>query len=175
MIEVLEVINVDWWHGRHRGREGHFPSSFVERLTNDAARHPVPPPPNPSYASMPPHVLSPFTPYPTQPYYAPPPAPYPPYNRPPPLPGPAPVVAHSNPPNNKKPGPHGSGLGNTVRILFYSFPCFVTGFNSARTLCCWWGRLRGRYVCFSTIPHESRFKHFFLGSSLSSNFTNNLF
>ena len=129
MIEVLEETNINWWRGRHRGREGLFPSSCVERVTNDASRFASPPPVLP-YSQIPPHMVPP--PFslcppglpPPQPYYGPPLAPYPPYNGPPPPPhhGPPPVMLQTNQPDNKKPGPFGGGLGNTVCNILSCFP-----------------------------------------------------
>lgn len=119
MIEVLDESN-NWWRGRHRGREGVFPSFCVERVTNGASQF-SPPQAVPSYSQIPPHMAPPpFSPCPPglSPYHGPPLAPYPPYNGPPPPHhGPPPVILQSNQPDNKKPGPFGGGLGNTVCVI----------------------------------------------------------
>lgn len=35
IIEITEETNPDWWTGRFQGREGIFPSNYVEKLPND--------------------------------------------------------------------------------------------------------------------------------------------
>ena len=35
IIEIVEENNPDWWTGRFQGREGLFPSNYVEKLTGD--------------------------------------------------------------------------------------------------------------------------------------------
>ncbi|CAA7266891.1 unnamed protein product [Cyclocybe aegerita] len=125
VIEVIEDTNNDWWKGRYNGREGLFPSSYVEKLPPDGPAFrdngfkQGPPPmhfPNaPPYGAPPPQRYPP----PQQNYYGPPPpqgpppgAQYPPYSGPPP-PAPAqPAVANAEPP--KKEGFLSGGLGNTL-------------------------------------------------------------
>lgn len=40
-IDIIEETNADWWKGRYNGREGIFPSSYVEKLPSSSA-HPAP-------------------------------------------------------------------------------------------------------------------------------------
>jgi hypothetical protein len=60
VIDVIEETNADWWTGRNRGKQGLFPSNYVEKLPpgpspqphqeklyaapgyNDHANHPPP-------------------------------------------------------------------------------------------------------------------------------------
>ncbi|KAI9066124.1 SH3-domain-containing protein [Trametes sanguinea] len=60
-IEIIEETNPDWWTGKCRGKQGLFPSNYVEML--DTGRS-VPPPP------------APVMPMPTSSYNSAPPAPY---------------------------------------------------------------------------------------------------
>ncbi|KAJ2988016.1 hypothetical protein NUW54_g9248 [Trametes sanguinea] len=60
-IEIIEETNPDWWTGKCRGKQGLFPSNYVEML--DTGRS-VPPPP------------APLMPMPTSSYNSAPPAPY---------------------------------------------------------------------------------------------------
>jgi len=34
VIEILEETNADWWTGRFRGKQGVFPSNYVEKITS---------------------------------------------------------------------------------------------------------------------------------------------
>jgi hypothetical protein len=128
-IEVIDSANKDWWRGRLNGREGLFPSSYVERLPGPpAAPYSEKAPILPTF----PHVsaynaLQPYHPqnlYPHQhPYHGPPHGPpsngpYPPYNiapqaQPPPPPQTA-IGNQEDPITNKKHGLFSGKLGNTV-------------------------------------------------------------
>ncbi|KAI0833740.1 SH3 domain-containing protein [Trametes gibbosa] len=59
-IEIVDETSAEWWTGKSRGKQGLFPSNYVEPL--DAARSPAPPAPQ---ASMPVYMSS----------YQPPPGP----------------------------------------------------------------------------------------------------
>ncbi|KAF5386032.1 hypothetical protein D9615_002499 [Tricholomella constricta] len=126
-IDIVDEANADWWMGRHNGKEGLFPSNYVERL---------PPPPQPSGAlpSASPNLYSEkaytsvggpgyamssaYAPYqPPSGYQGPPPpsqgyAPYggplpsgPPVNAPPPA---------DQPPAGENKNKFGGKLGNTL-------------------------------------------------------------
>ncbi|KAJ7086059.1 SH3 domain-containing protein [Mycena belliarum] len=82
-IEIVAETNVDWWTGRYNGREGLFPSNYVEKL-------PAHGPPSPYQARDPyPTNNSSMPSYPNQPPYQAPNGVYsgPPYQAPPPPPG----------------------------------------------------------------------------------------
>lgn len=36
LIEIVDETNADWWKGKVKGRQGLFPSSYVERVATDA-------------------------------------------------------------------------------------------------------------------------------------------
>ncbi|KAI0671973.1 SH3 domain-containing protein [Trametes maxima] len=82
-IEIVDETNSDWWTGKARGKQGLFPSNYVELL--DAGRGPVSPaPPPPSMPMMPSYQPPPGPP---QPYGMMPekaPMYQPPYGGPPP-------------------------------------------------------------------------------------------
>ncbi|KAJ7454815.1 hypothetical protein FB451DRAFT_1342415 [Mycena latifolia] len=140
-IEIVAETNLDWWTGRHNGRQGLFPSNYVEKLPAPTSSSPYQSRDSyPSNAAMPsfPNQPAPYQP-PTGAYsgpgYQPPPPPptggYQPMYQPPPGPpqmgvqynsygGPPPPVAQplqgpapaaEQPP--KKPGKFGN-LGNTL-------------------------------------------------------------
>ncbi|KAJ7914885.1 hypothetical protein B0H13DRAFT_2001510 [Mycena leptocephala] len=72
-IEIVEETNSDWWTGRHNGRQGLFPSNYVEKLS--------PPAPSP-YQRRDTYSNNPSMPsFPNQPAYHPPSGP--PYQPPP--------------------------------------------------------------------------------------------
>ncbi|KAK1233091.1 hypothetical protein PQX77_003731 [Marasmius sp. AFHP31] len=136
IIEIVAETNKDWWTGRNHGREGLFPSNYVEKLaptslppkpergpTYDSYKSPSGPPP-PSHAPIP-HYGPP--PGPPGPGYAPPyrppmgyqgpppPGPphhyhNPPYATPPPAPASAPPAPAAEPAKDSKLG----GMGNTL-------------------------------------------------------------
>ncbi|KAJ8462991.1 hypothetical protein ONZ51_g10553 [Trametes cubensis] len=58
-VEIIEETNADWWTGKCRGKQGLFPSNYVEIL--DAGRGAVSPPPP-----------APMMPAPASSYYQPP-------------------------------------------------------------------------------------------------------
>lgn len=127
IIQVTDQTNSDWWTGRLNGREGVFPSSYVEKAPPTPQPHyeqrPPPMPrqspanfPGPNYPTGPPG-------YPQQPQYYPPPPPGnmyspnlmpPPGGRPyPPVQGPQGPVVIEQPP--KKHGKSSGGdLGSTL-------------------------------------------------------------
>jgi LAS seventeen-binding protein 1/2 len=135
VIQVVDKSNSNWWTGRLNGREGLFPSSYVEKVLDDAHSQIQQPPPPRNYPSFPtgPHF------YPQQPQYGPPPpgnmyspnpmpfqsGPYPPLQGPPP--GPVVVMNTEQP---KKQGLLGGGLGNTViYVLFSSRLLFIVSLS----------------------------------------------
>ncbi|KAJ7510337.1 SH3 domain-containing protein [Mycena galericulata] len=70
-IEIVEETNADWWTGRHNGKQGLFPSNYVEKLRARTPERPYPP--RDSYSNN-----SPMPSFPNQPgAYQPPPGPYP--------------------------------------------------------------------------------------------------
>lgn len=40
VIDVIEETNADWWTGRSRGKEGLFPSNYVQKLSPDPSLQP---------------------------------------------------------------------------------------------------------------------------------------
>ena len=40
IIDVVEETNADWWTGRNRGKQGFFPSSYIEKLPPDSSSQP---------------------------------------------------------------------------------------------------------------------------------------
>ncbi|KAJ7721714.1 SH3 domain-containing protein [Mycena maculata] len=134
-IEIVEETNADWWTGRHNGKQGLFPSNYVEKLRTPPSEPPYPA--RDSYSNMPS-----FPNQPPQPAYQPPPGPYPgppkyqspggyqPSYQPPPGPprmgsqynsygGPPPqapvIVQQAPPPADAPPKKHKFGnLGNTL-------------------------------------------------------------
>lgn len=44
MIEVIEENNPDWWTGKVNGKQGLFPSNYVEKIAPARAVPPVPAP-----------------------------------------------------------------------------------------------------------------------------------
>ncbi|KAF9267692.1 SH3-domain-containing protein [Marasmius fiardii PR-910] len=137
IIEIVSETNKDWWTGRFNGREGLFPSNYVEKLPPSVlppkpervpsydnygppsgppapARAPIPHygpppgPPGPGYG----HTYHPPIGYQGPPPPGPPgpPQPYPPYASPPPAPASAPPAPAAEP---KKESKFGS-LGNTL-------------------------------------------------------------
>ncbi|KAH8109590.1 hypothetical protein DFH11DRAFT_1627110 [Phellopilus nigrolimitatus] len=144
IIELISETNPDWWTGKFNGRQGLFPSNYVEKIDSrvppSPGRSPIPVPapmgrssfsPAPHYTSPPPPSHSPF---PSPGAYGGPPAPAwnhaPPLGPPQPYNGyamvekqPQPVYAAAPPPMQvqvqqepKKESKFG-GLGNTVSIL----------------------------------------------------------
>ncbi|KAJ2926904.1 hypothetical protein H1R20_g10188, partial [Candolleomyces eurysporus] len=85
-IEVITETNADWWLGRVSGKEGLFPSAYVERMMAPSPPSRTPPAHasgyQPSYGGPSPAFPAPTAPsypggpYPGGPPYQPPPAPY---------------------------------------------------------------------------------------------------
>ncbi|ESK88797.1 hypothetical protein Moror_17131 [Moniliophthora roreri MCA 2997] len=137
IIEVVAETNQDWWTGRHNGREGLFPSNYVEKLPPtslppkpsprpyEKMNSPAPPGP-PTHAPMPHYAPPPGPPGGYAPRYNPPggyqgpPPPHPvytPYSAvPPPAPASAPPapVAAAEPQKESKFGSLGNTLGHAA-------------------------------------------------------------
>ncbi|KIM40588.1 hypothetical protein M413DRAFT_446019 [Hebeloma cylindrosporum] len=116
-IEVIDTSNSDWWRGRLHGREGLFPSTYVERLPDPPS---VPYPEKPPSFPTGPTYNTPYypqqNPYPQQPPYHGPPQGPPPNGPYPPGPQQPPhqvVVVNQEDPKKKKGFFQGS-LGNTL-------------------------------------------------------------
>ncbi|KAI0366337.1 SH3-domain-containing protein, partial [Pilatotrama ljubarskyi] len=69
IVEIVDETNADWWTGKCRGKQGLFPSNYVELL--DAGRGPASPAPS-----------MPAMPMPMSSYHQPPPGPPQPYGAP---------------------------------------------------------------------------------------------
>ncbi|CAK5268609.1 unnamed protein product [Mycena citricolor] len=119
-IEILSENNPDWWTGRHNGRQGLFPSNYVEKRPGGGGTYP--PQGRDGYSNMP--IYQPPPPpgpanngYPGG--YGPgyqagqPPAPYMPYGAPAPIP-PAPIPPASAPPELPPKQSKFGGLGATL-------------------------------------------------------------
>lgn len=135
MIEIIDEPNADWWSGRCRGRQGLFPSNYVEKLDAAAPAHVPPPMPafspayTPGYAAPPPQPYGAPAPYmagppPSEkPVYRPFGATYAGYDQPPPaqapVAAPAPVNSvglQQDPGQEKKKSKFGK-LGGTVSVM----------------------------------------------------------
>ncbi|KAJ4480115.1 SH3-domain-containing protein [Lentinula aciculospora] len=101
IIEIVQETNNDWWTGRYNGREGLFPSNYVEKLPPSSPLSRPPPPPVARNNSS----GTPAAPNPTYPAY--------------PLPG--------GPP---PPGPGPSGYGPPLPSGYYQTPPPPQGYNS---------------------------------------------
>jgi len=119
IIEIAAETNEDWWTGRFNGKQGLFPSNYVEKISSSLSP-PSYPPPNeargPSPANAPaPYNSGPPVPYqsgyngPPQGYQSQPPQPYNPYLGPPSQPPPQQVVAQQAPAQPAKPSRFGGG------------------------------------------------------------------
>ena len=125
IFEIITETNQDWWTGRHNGKQGLFPSNYVEKLDASSSpsqqneksgmqRRDFPPPSyHPQYVAPmgPPPSMGPPVPY----QMGPPPnqqVAYNPYLTQPPgnVVPPAPEPAPEQPPKKSRFG----GLGNTV-------------------------------------------------------------
>ncbi|EMD33397.1 hypothetical protein CERSUDRAFT_118000 [Gelatoporia subvermispora B] len=119
IIDIVEETNADWWTGRVRGRQGLFPSNYVEKLSTAAS---PPPPAAPMPPMMPAAPMQPMPPPAS--YYSPPPEKSmyaPQYGGMPPPPPPAPVqmapqtVVVEQAPPPEQPKKHRFGkLGSTM-------------------------------------------------------------
>ncbi|EDR08500.1 uncharacterized protein LACBIDRAFT_326986 [Laccaria bicolor S238N-H82] len=129
IIDLIEDKNPDWWTGRCNGKEGVFPSSYVEKLP----RVTTPPRSNPfpyqEKFPVTPVVPAPLPPYPPPSQYQGPPNqyqappnpyyqgsgqgnPYPQYGAPPPPSRPSTVIVEQQQPPKKH--KFGGSLGNTL-------------------------------------------------------------
>lgn len=75
IIEIVDETNADWWTGKCRGKQGLFPSNYVEKIASPPSS--VPPPAMPSQTpaySPPPQPMMP--PQPMPPQHMPPPQGY---------------------------------------------------------------------------------------------------
>ena len=128
IIEIVAETNADWWTGRINGKQGLFPSNYVEKIPSSSLSPPSYPPPNevrgPSPGNAPvPYNSGPPVPYqpsyngPPQGYQSPPQQPYNPYMGPPSQPPPPqPVIIQQAPPEPAKQSRFGGGLGRVVRV-----------------------------------------------------------
>ncbi|KAI0350059.1 SH3-domain-containing protein [Trametes cingulata] len=122
IVEIVDETNADWWTGKCRGKQGLFPSNYVELL--DAARGPASPPPATSMPAMPMPMSSYHQPPPPQPYGMPSEpekaAMYQqPYSSPPPAPIQSPpvqvvTVQQEQPPKKNKFGKLGSTMATSA-------------------------------------------------------------
>jgi len=120
IIEIVAETNEDWWTGRLNGRQGLFPSNYVEKISGSPPSYPAPsdarrvsPAASPvPYQSGPPVPYQPvYSGPPPGGYQAPPPQPYNSYSGPPAqLPPQQAVVQQAPPP---KPNRFG-GLGQVL-------------------------------------------------------------
>ncbi|KAH9974840.1 hypothetical protein BJV74DRAFT_863315 [Russula compacta] len=125
IIEVVAETNTDWWTGRVNGKQGLFPSNYVEKISPSIsppsypppseARRVSPTPPPVTYQSSPPAPYQPVYNGPPQGgYQPPPPQPYNPYTGPPMQPPPQQVVVQQEPRSQPaKPNRFG-GLGQIL-------------------------------------------------------------
>ncbi|KAJ6570226.1 SH3 domain-containing protein [Mycena vulgaris] len=89
-IEIVAETNLDWWTGRHNGRQGLFPSNYVEKL-------PPPAPPSP-YQTRDSYPSNPAMPsFPNQPPYQSPTVYSAPGYQPPPIGGYQPMYQQTPP------------------------------------------------------------------------------
>jgi LAS seventeen-binding protein 1/2 len=40
VIDIVEETNADWWTGRNRGKQGFFPSNYVQKLPPESSSQP---------------------------------------------------------------------------------------------------------------------------------------
>ncbi|KAI0067357.1 SH3-domain-containing protein [Artomyces pyxidatus] len=115
IIEIIAETNADWWTGRINGRQGLFPSNYVEKLEASSALPPPSYPPSNDYRGTP--TFSPPAPYVSTPvgppviYQPPPPQGYNPYLGPPSQPAPPQQVVQQAPPQKQS---RFGGLGNVL-------------------------------------------------------------
>ncbi|KAH9958574.1 SH3 domain-containing protein [Russula dissimulans] len=125
IIEVVAETNSDWWTGKVNGKEGIFPSNYVEKIPQPAGPPSYPLPgevrgPSPAVSPAPPQS-GPPAPY--QPaYHGPPPGgyqsqPLQPYNQymgPPSQPPPQQVIVQQAPPSQPPKSNRFGGLGQVL-------------------------------------------------------------
>lgn len=148
----MTETNADWWTGRYNGRQGLFPSNYVEKIFS----HTPPQPDIPQYSEK----SSWVPPIPSGPAYAPSYQPSGGYQGPPPPnqgghynsysgpapPNPTPVQPPGETANPPKKGPFGGKLGNTVCLSMRSTIFVLLIGNIVGSFSCRRCRLRGRYV-----------------------------
>jgi hypothetical protein len=123
IIEVVAETNADWWTGRFNGRQGLFPSNYVEKVPasppsypprNEARRASPVPAPVPYHSGPPAPYQQPVYNGPPQGGYPGPPQPYNPYpgvvNTPPQQ-----VVVEQAPPAQPAKSSRMGGMGRLVR------------------------------------------------------------
>lgn len=124
IIEVVAETNADWWTGKVNGKQGLFPSNYVEKMPSSLSP-PSYPPLNEGRGASPANPPVPYntgSPVPYQPgYNGPPqgylpPQPYNPYGGPSSQPPPPPVVVQQVPAQPAKPSRFGGGLSQVVRV-----------------------------------------------------------
>ena len=128
IIEVVAETNADWWTGKVNGKQGLFPSNYVEKMPSSLSP-PSYPLPNEGRGPSPANPPVPYntgSPVPYQPGYNgphgppqgyPPPQPYNPYMGPSSQPPPPPVVIQQVPAQPAKPSRFGGGgLSQVVRV-----------------------------------------------------------
>lgn len=112
VVEIIDETNADWWTGKCRGRQGLFPSNYVEKL---AASGSPPPPPQPvPFAPMPSAQVQPtyFPPVAQKPAYRPFGAAHQAVNQPPPA-GVNTIGLQQDPQQEQKKSKYGK-LGDTM-------------------------------------------------------------
>jgi len=128
VVDITAQTNTDWWTGSHRGKQGLFPVSYVERLPPSASSGFAPPTAPAPYGSLlshagpekvPVHSPAPSAPYPPyQPaggYQPPPPGgAYNPYGGPAQPQSPPSNTAVANPEQPPKKSKFGGKFGSTV-------------------------------------------------------------
>ncbi|KAH9018468.1 hypothetical protein EDB85DRAFT_2294492 [Lactarius pseudohatsudake] len=123
VIEIVAETNADWWTGKSNGKQGLFPSNYVEKFPGSASPPSYPPSrdaqavsqsPPAQYHNGPPSQYQPVYNGPPQGGYQPQPQqPYNPYTAPPSQPAPPPQVIQQQAPPPAKPNRFG-GLGSVL-------------------------------------------------------------
>lgn len=140
VFEVITETNADWWTGRHNGRQGLFPSNYVEKI----GEHQSPSSPNEKQIFSANHdrAAQPYSPGYPSPQYQPPMGPPMGYQNPPmvynPYPAGPPVQQQQQPPPEQQQPPKKSrfgGMGNTLAQSAVGGVGFGAGtFNYAATI-----------------------------------------
>jgi len=120
IIEVITETNADWWTGRLNGKQGLFPSNYVEKIPSMSPPS-YPPPSETRGASPAPYSSGPPAPYqpayngpPQGGYQPPPPQPYNPYVGPPSQLPPQQVVVQQAPPEQQPKPSRMDGMGRLL-------------------------------------------------------------
>ncbi|TRM64905.1 SH3 domain-containing protein [Schizophyllum amplum] len=117
-IEIVEETNTDWWTGRARGKQGLFPSNYVEKIGHAA---PAPPAGLPApYRNVTPSYPSYQPAYQPPPQGPPPPAQYTPFNGGPVSMQAAPAPVAPEEPKKSKFGKYGNTVSSTYVV---ASPC----------------------------------------------------